>query len=417
MKNIAIIGSGISGLTASYLLSKKYNVSLFESNDYFGGHTHTHAIDDDGKNINIDTGFIVFNQITYPLFNKLLKQLNVAYQKSDMSFSVYARSEDYYYSGRTFSGLFAKKQNLINKSHWILLKQIFKFNQTCLKYHRDKNIPDITLGEFLKDFDKHQLITKYYVLPMVSAIWSSGTQYAELMPLVNFINFFANHKLFNIINRPDWYTIKNGSSAYISPILKQVQNKYLNHAVTGLSKEQNKFTVHLKNGACKDFDYVIMATNANQAKKIIADTDSELTNGLDFFDYSDNQIILHQDMDILPPTKSGYASWNYHLGHHSETLPTLTYYMNMLQALKTKNDYCVTVNPNMSINQNKIIKTIHYQHPIYDKNTLKGQQLVIKNNGLKKIYCCGAYLGNGFHEDGVKSAVEVAKSLGVSFGD
>lgn len=417
MKKIAIVGSGIAGLTAGYLLSRKYEITLFEANDYFGGHTHTHEIQEINDILNIDTGFIVFNQLTYPLFIKLLKELGVAYQESDMSFSVYDQTENYFYSGRTLNSLFAQRKNFFSKKHWMLLGKIIRFNKKCIEFYKNQNIPQQTLGEFLKICDETNILGKYYVLPMVSAIWSSGLGSASDMPLKFFIDFFINHKLFNIINRPAWYTVTNGSSAYIKPILSKIKNKQLQSKVEAIFIKKDNVSLQLADGETHDFDAIVFATHANQTKAIIQNTDTSLYDALDYFSYSHNEVVLHQDMSLLPPHKNAYASWNYNLGVESEERTTLTYYMNMLQQLKAEQHYCVSVNPRATINESKILKEMTYQHPIYNKNTLIGQQKLKSVNGSSKIYCCGAYMGNGFHEDGVKSAVDIAEMLGVTWRD
>lgn len=417
MKKIAVIGSGISGLTAGYLLSEKYEISLFEANDYFGGHTHTHQIQENNKILNIDTGFIVFNQLTYPLFIKLLKELGIAYQQSDMSFSVYEQRKDYFYSGRTLNSLFAQRKNLVNKQHWKLLKKVIQFNKLCIDYYDKKEMPDITLGDFLRRYDKDNILGQYYVLPMVSAIWSNGIENSAEMPLRFFIDFFVNHKLFNIFNRPTWYTVKHGSSAYIQPMLNKIQHKYLKSSVQHVEPKGDKVNVRLASNEVECFDAIIFATHANQTKDIIKDAYMDLYDVLDDFRYSQNEVVLHQDISLLPPHKNAYASWNYNLGMESHQHTTLTYYMNMLQRLNTEQDYCVSVNPNTILDANKIIKKITYEHPIYNAQTLIGQQKLNMINGNNNIYCCGAYMGNGFHEDGVKSAVKVAQKLGINWCD
>jgi len=414
MKDIAVIGSGISGLTASFLLSQKYKVTLFESNDYLGGHTHTHQIQYDGQAYSIDTGFIVFNKQTYPNFLKLLHMLDIKYQKSEMSFSVYSPSEDYYYSGKNLKGLFTQKKNFINIHHWCLLLQIIKFNKQCLKLYRGNNIPDVSLGRFLQEFNQYDILMRYYILPMVSAIWSSAINDAIKMPLRFFIEFFVNHGLFNLINRPQWYTIKNGSTQYISPMIKKLESCYLNTAVTAIYRENNKWYLLFKDGF-HSFDAVVFASHANDTLAIIKNTLPHISQALSYFKYQKNHVVLHHDRRLLPPKRSAIAAWNYLLSDHSQTLPTLTYHMNTLQNINSNTDFCVSMNPKVNIPNYLMLKEISYEHPVYTKDTLKGQQQLKKHNGEENIYFCGAHLGNGFHEDGVNSAIEVAKLLGVQW--
>ena len=408
---IAIIGSGISGLTCAHILDKKYNVSIYEKNDYFGGHTHTHTINEDNRKINVDSGFIVYNENTYPNFIKLLKILEVDSQKTSMGFSVKHSKKDFEYSGNSLNAIFAKKSNLLNFNFLNMIKNILSFNK-----HSVIDVKSLNQNLSLKDYLDMKGFSKYfinnYIVPMAAAIWSTPPLKVLDMPALFFIRFFKNHGLFEVLNRPQWWVIKNGSKQYVKKIIKNFKGKtFLNSKVLSVERKNNKVFITLDN-EIKEYDYVIFATHSNQALSMINNPSKNEKDILGNIKYQKNIATLHTDASILPKRKIAWSSWNYLINSNNDEV-TLTYNMNILQSLNTKETYCVTINDNQNIEENKILKKITYHHPLFNIESVNAQSLKEKINGVNNTYFCGAYWANGFHEDGVNSALDVCSKFGM----
>jgi len=415
-KKIAIVGSGISGLVAGHLLSRKHHVTVFEANDYLGGHTATIEVKVDGKNLAVDTGFIVYNDRTYPNFIALLNQLGVASQKTQMSFSVHNEVNGLEYNGHNLNTLFAQRRNLLSLKFYRFIKEILRFNrlakQTSLS---EMNGSAHTLGEFLELHRFDNYFSTNYILPMVAAIWSSSIESSRQMPLRFFLQFFNNHGLLDIANRPQWYVVKGGSNSYIPPLVQPIQNIRKNAAVHSVLRSNGKVQVtFVEHGDThvNDFDEIIMACHSDQALKILVDATEEEKSILGKIKYTNNEVVLHTDKTLLPTARNATASWNYWLDTNTSKLPSLTYSMNILQQLNTSSSVCVTLNKTEAIAPKKILRKFSYAHPVISQQAVEAQQQRKNICGQHHTHFCGAYWYNGFHEDGVKSALDVCERFG-----
>jgi predicted NAD/FAD-binding protein len=411
---IAIIGSGISGLTLAYYLNKKYNVTLFEKEDRIGGHTHTHTLKINQDIIKVDSGFIVFNKKTYPNFIKLLKELKVSYQPSSMSFSVQSTLNRLEYAGNNLKTLFAQKKNLLNIYFWRLLWEILKFNKLAKKIlQKPELIENLTIQEFVNKHNFSEYFLDNYLLPMSSAIWSSSYKDIKKFSLLFFLNFLNNHGMININDRPQWLTIKNGSETYVQKIVSQLKGKIkLNSTISNVYRNNGKCIIEINKKKLK-FDFVFFACHADQALKLIKNPNLLEKNILGSFKYSSNKAVLHQDTNLMPKNKSIWSAWNYIIKNKTTSQARVTYNMNILQSISPKNDLLVSLNSDHDINPKAILKSMDYTHPIFNLNTYlnqKQQHLVCKDG----FAFSGAYWGNGFHEDGVVSALNAIKYSGIN---
>ena len=408
---IAIIGSGISGLTSAYILNKKHDITIYEKNDYIGGHTHTHKIPENNTTFNVDSGFIVYNENTYPNFIRLLDLLNVERQHSNMGFSVKTSYKDFEYSGNSIGSIFAKKSNMFNPYFLNMLKSILRFNKVSIK-DLDKIDASTSLIEYLKSKRFSSYFIKYYIVPMAAAIWSTSPKMILKMPALFFIKFFNNHGLLQVKNRPQWWVIKNGSKQYVKKIINQFNGTInLNTPVIKVSRNENQVIIKTKTNS-DVFDAVIFATHSDQSLRLLQDYSDDEKNILSKIKYQKNTALIHTDTSILPKRKNAWSSWNYLLNEDDDTV-TLTYNMNILQSLNASKTYCVTINDCDLVDKDKIIKKINYEHPLFTKDTIESQNNKNLINGVNNTYFCGAYWGNGFHEDGVNSALDVCKKFGM----
>ena len=408
MKQLAVIGSGIAGLTAAHYLSTRYRVHLFEANDYIGGHTHTVDITVEGVPCAVDTGFIVFNDRTYPNFMRLLDELAVPFQKTEMSFSVRNDGIGLEYNGHTLGTLFAQRRNLVSPSFLRMLMDIVRFNRQVKKTSAD---PDCqTLGEFLDARRFGSLFRDNYLFPMVAAIWSMGLDDIRQFPLPFFVRFFDNHGLLNLVDRPQWYTITGGSRSYIPKITDRFTDHiHLSSPVRKIVRESTGIRVMTDTDEAI-FDHVILACHADQALTMLdAPTDME-TRILGDLPFIDNQVVLHTDSRILPRNPRAWASWNYNIAADRTARTTLTYNMNILQRLDLPATCLVTLNQEIDIH--KQLQQFTYAHPAYCPAAVNAQQQWDRISGPGGLHFCGAYWLNGFHEDGVKSALRVCEALG-----
>ena len=410
---IAIIGSGISGLTAGYLLNKNHDISIFEANDYIGGHTHTHHIELDNNNYSVDSGFIVYNERTYPNFIKLLDQLGVERQLSTMGFSVKSLNQDYEYSGESLNTLFAKRSNILRYGFLRMLYEMYKFGKEA---DASGAVLDssTTLGQYLRSKNYSEEFIHYFITPMGAAIWSTPANKVLDMPAYFFIKFFYNHGMLEIFGRPNWWVIKNGSSQYISKLTRGFEDKiHLSCPVESVSRANNGVEITLSNDEkVLKFDAVIFATHSDQALKLLKDSNDQEVEILSSFPYQKNEVLLHTDSSVLPRRKLAWASWNYQLDNDPSAPVILTYNMNILQSIKSEYTFCVTLNDHNSVNKEKIIKKIVYHHPLFTVDSIKAQKRKHEISGVNNTYYCGAYWRNGFHEDGVVSALDVCKQFG-----
>ncbi|WP_347331401.1 NAD(P)/FAD-dependent oxidoreductase [Marinimicrobium locisalis] len=416
-KRIAVIGSGISGLTAAYVLAKRHEITLFEAGPQVGGHTATKSVEVAGSTYEVDTGFIVFNDRTYPNFIRLLSHLGVASQATDMGFSVTQPDHAHEYSGCGLSGLFAQRRNWFRPFHWKMLKDIVRFNRDCTRaYEQNRIDSNQTLGEYLAAQGYSDFFQQHYILPMVSAIWSSGLTGAAQMPLLFFIRFFHNHGLLTVTNQPQWYTVKGGSHSYLKPITREfAEQVYTDCPVTQVRRTGTGATVITERFGAQDFDEVIFACHSDQALKLLADPSGREQEVLSAMPYQDNEVVMHTDASILPKARRAWASWNYRLDPSRQSEAVLTYNMNLLQRLECPETICVSVNATDWLDERRILGRYRYSHPVFNRQSIDAQERWGDISGVNHTHYCGAYWRNGFHEDGVVSGLRVAQCVGETF--
>ena len=402
---VAVIGSGISGNTLSYLLNKNHDVTLYEKDKRIGGHSHTHEITINNKKIHVDTGFIVFNKKTYPLFTSLLDDLGVKYENSNMSFSVFSKKNNFEYNGTTLNSLFSQRSNLLNPRFIKMIFEILRFNKEAIKL-KSKTI---LLKQYLKNNNYSAYFCKNYILPMGAAIWSSDIKTILNFPAYFFINFFKNHGMLSVTNRPQWLTISGGSEKYVKKLTSSFKSKIrLNSKIKNVIRYKN-YVVIEDNGRKEKYDYVFFACHSDDALEILQKPTSDEVEILKTLPYQKNNIILHTDSSIMPQKKLSWAAWNFNIDSPEDSPITLTYNMNILQNIKTNEAVLVTLNTKQPISKDKVIKKLQYTHPKFSKESISAQ---LKNkiiSGKNRTFYSGAYWGKGFHEDGVKSAYEAVK--------
>lgn len=410
MKSIAIIGTGIAGLSCAHYLAPHYRLTVYEANDYLGGHTHTVDVDYRGEKSAIDTGFIVFNDRTYPRFIRLLNDLQVAYQKTEMSFSVRNDAIGLEYNGNNLGSLFAQRRNLVSPGFLRMLVDIVRFNRSVRRAAAAGEKQ--TIGEYLDNHRSGALFADNYLLPMIAAIWSMGLDDVRALPLRFFAKFFENHGLLNLVNRPQWYTIVGGSRSYIEPLTARFRSSIrLNSPVQRVARSTDGVEV-TSNEQTSRFDEVIFACHADQALALLGDADPAERSVLGRIRFTANDVILHTDERVLPRERRAWASWNYRIDPNHSSRATLTYQMNILQRLEKQHTYLVTLNE--EIDDSFVLARFRYDHPAYDQAMIEAQQQWPTISGRNRVHFCGAYWFNGFHEDGVRSALRVCSTLGVT---
>ena len=404
---IAVVGSGISGLSAAFYLSKKYKVDLFEQDDHFGGHSYTYDIKKNNKTIPVDLGFIVFNELTYPNLIKFFNELSVPYEKSDMSFSVSIQDSDIEYGGRGLKAIFANKLNVFNLNFLRMIKEIMSFYQTAPTLIK-KNLNNETLGGYLDKSNLSKYFIEYHIIPMVAAIWSMPFKKARDMPLKLFLNFFINHGLFKLKNRPQWYTVTNRSRAYVKKVLSTISGEVFKHyKVTEINRNEDNVRINI-GSEYMNYDQVVLASHADQSLEILKDSSEEEKRILSKFKYVSNVAILHTDESLMPKRKLAWSSWN-SISKGNQTC--VTYWLNNLKNLKCDNNFFLTLNPIYKISNNNIIKKINFTHPYFNLETLKYQKDLHLLQGKKRTWYCGSYFGYGFHEDGLKSTINLIENF------
>lgn len=414
---IAVIGSGISGLTCAHLLNGRHDISLFEQNSTLGGHTATKNVMVNGQQYAIDTGFIVFNDRTYPLFEKLLSRAGVSRQKSEMSFSVKNLATGLEYNGHTLNSLFAQRRNLLNPAFYRFLGEIARFNRTCKSRTVDAISQNMTMGDFLERHGFSAYFTKNYLLPMGAAIWSASLSEFLHFPLDFFIRFFSNHGLLNIVDRPQWYVIPGGSRSYIGPLLAKVapHRIHTDTAVTRISRNETGAMLSTRHGDSLRFDQVIIACHSDQALAMLSPASHEEKCILGAIGYQDNDVVLHTDTRVLPRRPLAHASWNYLLtgedGEESRRA-AVTYNMNILQGIASETTFLVSLNLTDRIDHTKILGRYRYAHPSFSLDGMRAREKRSLICGQDRIHYCGAYWYNGFHEDGVRSALDICRRFG-----
>ena len=405
---IGVIGSGVAGLVSALTLQEKFEVSLFEKNSKLGGHSNTVTIEQENKKYSVETGFIVLNDKNYPIFTSLLKHLNIGVNNSSMSFSVSVDKGQFEYSS-SYIGLLGQTKNIIDPKYWGMLRDINYFYTNALKDVKDCQDNE-TLGQFLKRFNYSNKFIDYHLVPMTASIWSCPTKSILNFPIKSLLVFFENHKLLNIYNRPKWSTVNKGSREYVKKIQSLLKGKiYTNAKVNKISKSKEGIRVHYQDGI-KTFDKVILACHADQSSEILIENFSEEANLLKDFKYQKNTSILHSDINFMPKRKSVWSSWNYITETGNSGNLSITYWMNELQGINSSKPILLSLNHKILPNPDLIYGQYSYSHPILDNNAINIQKKLSSIQGKNNLWFCGAWTGFGFHEDGVKSAVEIANS-------
>ncbi|MFP8469721.1 NAD(P)/FAD-dependent oxidoreductase [Klebsiella grimontii] len=412
--NIAIIGSGIAGLTCAWRLAGQHQVTLFEAASTPGGHTATVDIATPQGTWAIDTGFIVYNDRTYPRFMELLSELGLSGQKTQMSFSVHNPQSGLEYNGHSLSSLFAQRRNLVKPAFWGLLTEIVRFNRQAKQALAGAFDPGATLQTFLERHRFSPFFARHYILPMGAAIWSSSLQEMRRFPLALFLRFFENHGLLDIRQRPQWYVVPGGSREYVRALLAQRGDRLrlrLNAPVQNVIRRQEGVTLQLASGE-QHFDQAIFACHSAQALAMLADPTSAEREILGDIGWQQNEVVLHSDPRWLPTRKRAWASWNYRLSEQDQASACVTYNMNILQGLPADAPlFCVTLNPPTPVDPRFVWKRMVYEHPLFNPQSWSAQMRREEINGRQRSWFCGAYWYNGFHEDGVRSALDVFNGI------
>ena len=409
---IAVIGSGISGLSAAYFLSKRHKVDLFEKDDHFGGHSYTVDVEyEKNKKISVDVGFIVFNHQTYPNLINFFKENKIDIEKSNMSFSVSVKDTSIEYCGNGLNGIFANRKNLFNIKFLKMFLDIVDF------YKKSSNLKNLdtkeTLGNYLKKQKLSKFFIDYHLIPMVSAIWSMPPHESSTMPLKFFLNFFQNHGLFKLKDRPQWYTVKNRSRTYVNKILSKISGEYYkNYKINKIKRVSNSIKIYYgDNSEFFDYEKIVLAIHADDALSLIDNPLKEENEILSNFNYKKNIAVLHTDANVMPKNKKVWSSWNSKIDPKNTKNNSVTYWLNLLQNLNINKNIFLTLNPFIKIDEKKIVKKIDFTHPYYNQETLMNQKKLNLIQNKRNILFCGSYFGYGFHEDGIKSSLEMVKHI------
>jgi uncharacterized protein len=407
---IAIIGSGISGMVAAYHLSREHDVCVFEAGAYVGGHTHTVDVEADGWRYAVDTGFIVFNDWTYPNFIALLDELKVGWQNSAMSFSVRSDASRLEYNGTSLNALFAQRLNLVRPSFLKMVVDILRFNREAPKLLQG-DAPEISLGDYLRAEAYSAYFIENYIVPMGAAVWSTRPEDMFRFPARFFVEFFANHGFLNVDNRPIWRVVRGGSREYVKLLTARYANKIrLNTPVESIARQTGRVAVRLKGGSVEQFDEIFIACHSDQALKLLSDPSAAEREILGAIPYQENEAVLHTDERLMPTRKLAWAAWNYHVPEGPADRVHLTYNMNILQSLPAKTQFLVSLNRH-DIDPEKVLGRYQYHHPLFTVAGVAAQKRRAEISGERGTYYCGAYWSYGFHEDGVKSALSALEEF------
>ncbi|HFV9292285.1 TPA: NAD(P)/FAD-dependent oxidoreductase [Serratia fonticola] len=411
---IAIIGSGIAGLTCAWRLAGHHQVTLFEAEPTVGGHTATVDVTTPQGTYAIDTGFIVYNDRTYPRFMGLLSELGISGQKTQMSFSVHNPQSGLEYNGHTLTSLFAQRRNLVNPAFWGLLREIVRFNRLAKEALAGDVNENATLETFLEQHGFSAFFARHYILPMGAAIWSSSLQEMRRFPLPLFLRFFEHHGLLDVTHRPQWYVVRGGSREYVRAILTQLGDRltlHLNAPVQQVIRHNDGVEIQLAQSS-HTFDQVIFACHSSQALAMLAHPTPAESEVLGDIGWQHNEVVLHSDPRWLPVRERAWASWNYRLSERDQASACVTYNMNILQGLPEGSPlFCVTLNPETPVDERYVWKRFVYEHPMFNPKSWRAQSRRGEINGYQRSWFCGAYWYNGFHEDGVRSALDVVKGI------
>jgi len=413
MQKTAIIGTGIAGMGCAHFLHNNSDLTIYEQNDYVGGHTNTVTVDEDGKPVYIDTGFMVFNFETYPNLCKLFDEIKAPIKKTDMSFSVQHIPSGLEYSGSSLNHLFAQRRNIFNLKYIKMLQQIGRFNKESVKILDNPKYANYSIGQYVKEFGFGEEMLWKYLVPMSSAVWSTPMEQVLDFPAVTLIRFFLNHGFLGLNSQHQWYTLENGSQAYRELLIKPFKDRIgINRKAIKVVRENGKATIHASDGSRETFDRVIIASHGDQALAILDMPTSAEQRLLSNFKYQYNKAVLHTDKSIMPKTKLAWSSWNYRIQmENGQLTPSTIYWMNSLQQVSDKKDYFVSINPHDGLDERTIIKELDYEHPLFDVPAINAQAQLHQLNETGPVYFCGSYFKYGFHEDAFASAVNLCSQL------
>lgn len=408
---IAIVGSGISGMVAAYLLCRDYDIALFEQNDYIGGHTNTVDVQSGDKTFPIDTGFIVFNRVTYPNFCTILDRLGIETQQTRMTFSVTCEKTGLEYSPHSLNTFFAQRRNLLSPAFYRMIYEIFRFRRELNSLSEGNDAMEI--GRYLEQQGYSRRFDQHFIVPLGSSLWSTDPHRFREFPLRTFVRFFQNHGFLNIINPFDWLVIKGGSRRYTEKLTAGYSDKIrLNCPVKKITRKDNRVELTLSTGKTEQFDHVVLATHSDQALALLSEPTQSEKEILGAIPYQENLAVLHTDTSLMPRRRSIWSGWNYHISDEDTGRATITYNMNILQSLDAQEEFCVTLNRPEDIHPDRMIGRYLYHHPVFTKKAPQVQMRKTEISGMNRTHYCGAYWGNGFHEDGVKSALSACLFFG-----
>ncbi|WP_082461415.1 NAD(P)/FAD-dependent oxidoreductase [Pedobacter sp. PACM 27299] len=413
MEKVAIIGTGIAGMGCGHLLQKKYHLTFYEEQDYIGGHTNTITLEEHGEPVYIDTGFMVFNQQTYPQLSRLFDKIHAPVKTTDMSFSVQYLPDHLEYSGSSLNHLFAQRRNLFNPSFLKMLMQINRFNKESVAILDQPKYENYSIGKYISEFGYSQDMLWKYLIPMSSAVWSTPMEQILDFPAVSLIRFFKNHGFLGLDTQHQWYTLHNGSQSYRELLIKPFKDRIqLRKKVVEVSRmADGKGSVLAADGSSAIYDRVILACHADQAYGMVKDKTPDELRLLSKFKYQPNKAVLHTDSNLMPKKKLAWSSWNYRVEKQGDALvPSTIYWMNRLQQVSNHQDYFVSINPSSSIDTKKIIREIDYEHPLFDVPAMQAQKELPILNQHGPLYYCGSYFKYGFHEDAYASAVALCEN-------
>lgn len=412
---IAVIGAGISGLTCARLLSELHDVTVFEAEGRIGGHSNTVNAGSSTRPIPVDTGFIVYNDRTYPNFRRLLQWIGVEGRPTSMGFAVRCERDDVEYCGTGLAGVFAQRRNIFKPSFLRMVSDILRFNRIGMRDAQDVDAVDdgMTVGEYLLRHKLSESFARMYLLPMGAAIWSCPTGRFADFPMKFILEFYRNHGLMQLRDRPTWYTIPGGSRRYVEALTRPFQDRILTGQPVQRVQRTESSVIVTTGSLCSEFDEVVFACHSDQALKILADPTSNEADLLSQFPYSENEAVLHTDTSVLPRRPRVWSAWNYRISTNPEARPEVTYCMNILQHIESKDTFCVTLNPSEPIDASRVISRHHYSHPVFTVRRAAAQSRHGELIRSVRTSYCGAYWGNGFHEDGVNSALKVCRAFGI----
>jgi len=412
-KRIAVIGTGVAGLLAAERIAERHDVVVFEAASRIGGHTHTVDVDGANGKVAIDTGFIVCNDRTYPEFYALMERLGVSLRPSTMSFSMRCERSDVEYCGSSLDGLFVQRRNLARPAFWCMLRGIRRFHRIAESYADS----DLTLAEVLRIERLDGAFGRWYLLPMMAAIWSANPEGLGKMPARFFVRFFRNHGMLQVRNRPQWRTVVGGSRSYLEPLSRTIVDRIrLNSPVVEVRRQIDGVIVRVQGQHAELFDAAVMATHSDQSARMLTDASAAESAVLTAIPYQGNDVVLHTDTSLLPQRQKAWSAWNYRIPEDSRECATVTYDMNTLQGLDEPERYLVSLNSSHRIHPDKVLRQFKYDHPVFDQRCEQAHRDVAQVSGSGRVWFCGAWCGFGFHEDGVKSALRVAADFGIGGG-